>query len=149
MRSAGGVRGDEEWLGAGDDTAEKGSGNGAPGQMTVATLPRTAEEVTGLSGCASATSIILRVMHRDEIRQALRRIPFHPFKLHLADGTVLDVPHPEFLALRPNGRSAFLYGRKKHHHIDLMLVTAIEVLPDPEADPFDESDGQAPGERAA
>jgi len=37
-------------------------------------------------------------MHRDEIRKALRRVPFHPFKLSLADGSVLEVPHPEVLA---------------------------------------------------
>lgn len=93
--------------------------------------------------------ISLTVMHRDEIRDALRRVPFHPFKLQLADGTALDVPHPELLALRQNGRSAFLYGPKRHHHIDMMLVTAIEVSPEPEVDPFGESDESARGERAA
>lgn len=38
-------------------------------------------------------------MNLDGIRQALRRRPFFPFSMMLADGRVLDVPHPEFVAV--------------------------------------------------
>jgi len=35
------------------------------------------------------------------IREALRREPFEPFALRLADGRSLSVPHPEFVAVHP------------------------------------------------
>lgn len=33
------------------------------------------------------------------IREALRRQPFEPFVVRLADGRALDVPHPEMVAI--------------------------------------------------
>ena len=33
------------------------------------------------------------------IREALRRQPFEPFSIRLADGRSLDVPHPEMVAV--------------------------------------------------
>jgi hypothetical protein len=33
------------------------------------------------------------------IREALRRQPFEPFSIHLADGRSLAVPHPEMVAV--------------------------------------------------
>lgn len=33
------------------------------------------------------------------IREALRRQPFEPFRIGLADGRSLDVPHPEMVAV--------------------------------------------------
>ena len=38
-------------------------------------------------------------MHIDDIRAALRRQPFQPFVLRLADGRAMPVPHPEQVAL--------------------------------------------------
>jgi len=35
------------------------------------------------------------------IREALRRQPFEPFAMRLADGRSLRVPHPEFVAVHP------------------------------------------------
>ena len=35
------------------------------------------------------------------IREALRREPFEPFALRLADARSLPVPHPEFVAVHP------------------------------------------------
>ena len=40
-------------------------------------------------------------MNLDGIRQALRRRPFSPFSMMLADGRALDVRHPEFVAVGP------------------------------------------------
>ncbi len=36
-------------------------------------------------------------MHPDEIVAALRREPFLPFRLHVADGSSYDIRHPELL----------------------------------------------------
>lgn len=35
------------------------------------------------------------------LREALRRQPFEPFTIRLADGRSLPVPHPEFVAIAP------------------------------------------------
>jgi hypothetical protein len=35
------------------------------------------------------------------VREALRREPFEPFLMRLADGRSLEVKHPEFVALSP------------------------------------------------
>jgi hypothetical protein len=35
------------------------------------------------------------------VREALRRQPFEPFAMRLADGRALDVKHPEFVAASP------------------------------------------------
>ena len=35
------------------------------------------------------------------IREALKREPFRPFTLSLADGRSVDVNHPEFVAITP------------------------------------------------
>lgn len=38
-------------------------------------------------------------MRLDEIRAALRRVPFEPFRIHLTSGQAYDVRHPEFAAV--------------------------------------------------
>ncbi len=54
--------------------------------------------------------------------------PFRPFTLHLADGDVLSVRHPEFLALSPAGRTVVVFGQDDEMSIvDLLLVTRIEM----------------------
>jgi len=35
------------------------------------------------------------------IREALRKQPFEPFTIRLADGRSLPVPHPDFVAIGP------------------------------------------------
>lgn len=65
--------------------------------------------------------------------EQLRRVhgtrPFQPYKLLLADGTTIPVPHPEFLLPHPtSGRTIAVAARDGTFHIiDLLLVAAIEV----------------------
>ena len=40
-------------------------------------------------------------MDLNGLREAIRRQPFEPFSIGLADGRVLPVPHPDFVALTP------------------------------------------------
>lgn len=40
-------------------------------------------------------------MHVDSIREALRKQPFEPFTIRLADGRSEFVRHPEFVAVGP------------------------------------------------
>jgi hypothetical protein len=41
------------------------------------------------------------IMDVQGIRDAIRREPFAPFTMRLADGRSLPVPHPEFVAVHP------------------------------------------------
>ena len=68
-------------------------------------------------------------MTLDQLREVHRARPFVPFKLQLADGSQVRVPHPEFLWLHPRGgRIVFVAGpRETVKIIDLFLVSCIEV----------------------
>jgi len=74
-------------------------------------------------GAQSSAMIIARLR---EVHQAR---PFRAFTLQLADGTAVDVPHPECLAFYPqNPRSVIVAlpdGAAKI--IDLLLVAAVHV----------------------
>ena len=45
-------------------------------------------------------------MRQQEVRDALRKEPFQPFRIHLSNGHSYDVRHPEFAAL--TRRSVFV-----------------------------------------
>jgi hypothetical protein len=45
-------------------------------------------------------------MHVDEMLAALRREPFQPFRLHVADGSCYDIRHPELMWVSP--RAAYV-----------------------------------------
>ena len=55
--------------------------------------------------------------------------PFQPFEIHLADGSLLSVPHPEFLWVTPGGRTVWVaLGAGEEDAaaiVDLLLVTKL------------------------
>ncbi len=55
--------------------------------------------------------------------------PFTPFRMHLADGRVLRVDHPEFLAHIPGTRTCVVADPDTltYNTVDLLLVTSIET----------------------
>ena len=67
-------------------------------------------------------------MISNELRQLVRNIPFRPFRIHLADGRCIDVPHPDYILIfhkeplaiveRDDGRSEW---------INLPIVTSVEA----------------------
>ncbi len=64
----------------------------------------------------------------NQIRKLHQARPFHPFRLHLADGRALEVPHPEMLAIMPPGRTVFVAtGEEAYEVVDLLLVASLEV----------------------
>jgi hypothetical protein len=66
----------------------------------------------------------------EQFRNVHQAKPFQPFTLHLANGRHFHVPHPEFLAHSPSGRTAILYHPDESFSIiDLLLVTELEVHP--------------------
>jgi hypothetical protein len=73
----------------------------------------------------------------EQLRVVLQATPFRPFTLHLTDGRHLHVPHREFLAHSPSGRTIIVYHDDDSFSvIDLLLVTELEV-----------SNGKPPGPR--
>lgn len=64
----------------------------------------------------------------EQVRALYTAQPFHQFVIHLADGRSVEVPHREFMALGPTGRTVFVYKPDESFHIiDLLLVTDIEI----------------------
>jgi len=63
-----------------------------------------------------------------QLRAAIRAVPFRPFTVHMADGRSFPVPHPDFLLMSPSGRMAFAFGQEDECSIlDLLLMTEIEL----------------------
>ncbi len=64
----------------------------------------------------------------ERLRAVQQAKPFRAFRLNLADGRSLRVPHPEFLAIHPTGRTVIVFQPKDEFEIvDLLLVTSIQV----------------------
>jgi hypothetical protein len=70
-------------------------------------------------------------MTTDQIRTVHRAKPFKPFTVHLADGTSVDVTHPENMFQSQGGRTIIVNTRgEKMEIIDLLLVTKITTHQD-------------------
>jgi hypothetical protein len=64
----------------------------------------------------------------EQVRGLYQARPFHPFVMHLADGREIPVPHQEFMAIGPTGRTVFVYDEHESFNIvDLLLVTDIRA----------------------
>jgi hypothetical protein len=66
----------------------------------------------------------------DRIRAQVHLNPVRPFTLHRVDDREIYVPHPDFVALGPLGRTILVNRPDESHHIvDLLLVTNLHVSP--------------------
>ena len=67
-------------------------------------------------------------MTRDAVYSTLHSQPFKPFALRLTDGSLVPVPHPEYMVVSKGGRTAIVNTEgEKFSIVDLGLVTAIEI----------------------
>jgi hypothetical protein len=66
-------------------------------------------------------------MNDEQIRQRLSN-GFHPFQLHLTNGRKIEVPHPDFIAVR-DGTVAVLGENGIASIIDALHVVSIDDLP--------------------
>jgi hypothetical protein len=67
-----------------------------------------------------------------KLREVMHAAPFQPFTIHVADGRSIDVPHPDFIALMGNGRTAVVTSPDEKASpsfllIDVPLITQLEV----------------------
>jgi hypothetical protein len=69
-------------------------------------------------------------MTTEQLRRVHQARPFQPFTMHTADGRNVEVPHSEFLAISPSGRTAIVYHSDESFSIlDLLLITELHVHP--------------------
>ncbi len=65
-----------------------------------------------------------------EIRKLYDSAPFQPFRVHMANGKSVDVPHPDFMHLSPTGRRLIVDQMDDSFEIiDVLLITSLEILP--------------------
>ncbi len=68
-------------------------------------------------------------MKLSEIQKMRERVPFRPFAVHLANGVVLPVDHPELLSISPQVNDLFsLWVGKQWNLVDVENVSRISVL---------------------
>ncbi len=64
----------------------------------------------------------------EQLQKMHQARPFKPFDVHLADGRVLPVEHPEFLSRSPGGRTIGVgcVDDDTIEIVDLLLVTSLK-----------------------
>ena len=65
-------------------------------------------------------------MTEDLIRQFIKRQPFIPFAIHLNDGRVLQVEHPDFVLLPPRWNIAIVCY--PNHKFDFVYIRNIASI---------------------
>lgn len=66
-------------------------------------------------------------MTAQQIKEAVERVPFRPFTIHMPNGRTATVPRRDFISLPPNGRTVIVHLDNGGSRIfDTMLVTELE-----------------------
>jgi hypothetical protein len=64
-----------------------------------------------------------------EIKQLVEATPFSPFRLHLADGRKLDVPHPDYIhVFNQAPRAVVEFEDGSWQLVNLPIVVSVEVV---------------------
>ena len=68
-------------------------------------------------------------MTSEQLTRHIKAQPFTPFRMHLADGRVLSVDHPEFVLYIPGARTCVVADADAlvYDTVDLLLVTSLET----------------------
>ena len=68
-------------------------------------------------------------MTGEQVRSLVMATPFRPFRVHMANGKSVDVPHPDFVNVSPTGRMLIVYqSDESFEMIDVLLVTSFETF---------------------
>ncbi len=70
-------------------------------------------------------------MQPEQLREALDREPFRPFRLRFGSGKVVEISNPGLVAISRSGRIALAFHAQddRWEAIETMLVEAIEFPP--------------------
>ena len=75
-------------------------------------------------------------MTLEQIKSLRDATPFQAFRVHMANGKSVKVPHPDFMNLLPTGRIMMVNRADDSFEvIDTLLVTNLETLPKKGAKP--------------
>ena len=68
-------------------------------------------------------------MNAAELKQLLHATPFRPFTVYLARDKAFAVPHTDFAALSPTGRTMIVFRKEDDAHdiLDVPLIAGVEV----------------------
>lgn len=70
------------------------------------------------------------MMSVSTIREAIQARPFRPFTVYVADQRKYRIPHPEYVALGPNGRTLIVFHDDGGASLlDMLLVSGVDVEP--------------------
>jgi hypothetical protein len=63
-----------------------------------------------------------------QVRDAMHRMPFTPFTVHLIDGRSFIVNHPDFIAVspEPRDRGVTIYEGRRVHYLDVLLIQSLD-----------------------
>lgn len=72
-------------------------------------------------------------MQQHELKAAIRKQPFQPFRVHLSNGSSYDVRHPEMAALSRRTLYVLMYGETEDApdrmiECDVLHVVALETI---------------------
>jgi len=70
-------------------------------------------------------------MEVSAIRDTMHAQPFRPFRLRLADGRMLLVRHPDFIAVAPEGRRVVVFNEPDGAMsiLEPLLIVSVETDP--------------------
>lgn len=86
-----------------------------------------------MTGADDGFNLTCKMITAQNIRELLNEKPFHPFRLHLSDGTAHEVPHPEWAWLvgnrvfvaAPRGKKSDDWSVKQ---LSILHVTQLQEL---------------------
>ncbi|MGH7127934.1 MAG: hypothetical protein ACREIV_05160, partial [Planctomycetaceae bacterium] len=70
------------------------------------------------------------LMHPGDLREALHRVPFVPFRIRLADGRELPVPHPDVVAVGDR-RIVVVNADDTTMFLEPLLIVSLDFQPEP------------------
>jgi hypothetical protein len=74
------------------------------------------------------TGVYNKRMTTEQFRSTLHLQPFRPFTIRMADGRAFEVPHPNFVAQSPSGRTVIVFQKDESYSVlDLLLMTELDV----------------------
>jgi hypothetical protein len=63
----------------------------------------------------------------EQVQRAVRRVPFTPFTIHIADGRSYLVKHPEQVAVAGGRELVFIGDDEGIHEIEMINITEIHL----------------------
>lgn len=65
----------------------------------------------------------------EQFKRLLRATPFRAFSMRLADGSRVEVPHPDFVYVHPESPRSVVIAMPDESYliVDLLLVSAIDI----------------------